>query len=298
MKTLCIICSLLVSIIAHAQDEYNFDFDKNPDQFQFDNTSNNSLWQIGIPQKAFFNEAYSAPNAILTDTLNNYPPNQNTSFTFEFYPFQFPYIQVEWRQKTDFEKGVDGGVVEASYDGGDTWLNVLNDTIFRPVVVGNYQVDTLFNGDAGFSGTDDWEWVAICWGTYYGEIPTNTQKPVYVKFTVVSDSVDTQQEGWMLDNFRVIQGAIGSVNSLSFQPIDVYPNPVQQNLFINLPMGQMRNANITIYNNYGQAVYNQSLNAAFLQTYSLSTQNLPNGIYTFMLITENAQFRNRFIKVE
>ncbi|MDA3953800.1 MAG: transposase [Bacteroidales bacterium] len=33
------------------------------------------IWQIGTPNKTFFDSAYSSPNAIITDTVNYYPIN-------------------------------------------------------------------------------------------------------------------------------------------------------------------------------------------------------------------------------
>ena len=121
-------------------------------------SSMDSIWQIGVPQKTIFNSANSAPNAILTDTLNSYPPNTSSTFILEIDEdvlFGFPFIQVEWQQKFDVEIGVDGGIVEASYDGGVTWQNVLSDTVYRPFVVGSYQIDPLFNGEIGFTGMLD-----------------------------------------------------------------------------------------------------------------------------------------------
>ncbi len=41
-----------------------------------DTVSNpNNIWQVGIPQKTIFTDAYSAPNVIVTDTANPYPVN-------------------------------------------------------------------------------------------------------------------------------------------------------------------------------------------------------------------------------
>ena len=38
------------------------------------------LWQIGSPDKTIFTEAFTLPNAIVTDTANPYPTNANSSF--------------------------------------------------------------------------------------------------------------------------------------------------------------------------------------------------------------------------
>jgi len=42
--------------------------------------SASGIWQIGPPQKAIFDSAYSLPNALVTDTLNTYPVNQECYF--------------------------------------------------------------------------------------------------------------------------------------------------------------------------------------------------------------------------
>ena len=48
-------------------------------------TSSINVWQIGVPNKIIFDTSYSPNRAILTDTINAYPPNDTSVFTFEHY---------------------------------------------------------------------------------------------------------------------------------------------------------------------------------------------------------------------
>ena len=105
----------------------------------------------------------------MTDSVDMYPTNQSTWFEFtldENTLLFWPYIQIDWDYKIDVEDGVDGCIIENSYDDGQTWLNVFSDPNFKPFVVGSFVTDTLFNGQIGLTGIGDWQWMAICWGTY------------------------------------------------------------------------------------------------------------------------------------
>lgn len=47
---------------------------------KIDTTMPNNLWQIGKPQKPFFSSSHSPSNAIVTDTINSYPINNDSYF--------------------------------------------------------------------------------------------------------------------------------------------------------------------------------------------------------------------------
>ena len=91
------------------------------------NNSNN-IWQIGPPQKIIFNSASTAPNVLVTDTINNYPPNNISQFKFTVVPFNtFGVMAIQWNQKLDMNLQHDGGIIEYSIDTGTTWHNIFND---------------------------------------------------------------------------------------------------------------------------------------------------------------------------
>src|SRR5687768_4104081 len=64
-------------------------------------TAAGNIWQIGIPQKVIFDSAATVPNAIVTDTINNYPVNNTSTFTISVLN-QFAswgVLAFQWMQK-------------------------------------------------------------------------------------------------------------------------------------------------------------------------------------------------------
>lgn len=297
MKTLFTTLLFFGFFLAQSQSnnfESNFGID-----IEFDTLASDTLWQIGPPQKTIFNAAFSVPNVLVTDTLNTYPSNYSSSFEVDIsdYSSVFPYVQLAWMQKTDMEEGVDGGIIEASYDDGTTWLNVLDDTIFRPLVVGQFDWDTLYNNQAGVTGTKDWSWMALCWGTYFGNIPTNYSS-LKIRFTFVSDSVDTNQDGWMIDNFQFEGNIIGSTNQPnSSRDILVFPNPTSQDIYLDLSEVKFGEALLEIFNLSGQKVFEEKIEVMRSQKRKVTVDQLPKGLYHLILTNENEIFRQEFIKI-
>ena len=80
MKKLIITCGLIISILTLNAQFHGDNFDGTWTGisyqeliYDFDTTHGTNVWQIGQPQKTVFNQAYSLPNALMTDTINSYP---------------------------------------------------------------------------------------------------------------------------------------------------------------------------------------------------------------------------------
>ncbi len=298
MKTLIKLLFVFYSTQIFAQQFNNFESGHNLD-IHLGLDSLDSIWQIGVPQKTHLDSAYSLPYALITDTINTYGPNLNSSFIVKLDENTlnpFPYIQLEWMQKTDLESGVDGGLIETSYDGGLTWSNVFDDPIFRPSIVGNYFVDTLHNGQTGITGVLDWCWMAICWGSNTGELPTNFDE-IQIRFTLVSDSVDSNQDGWMLDNLLALGGVVGKTNDKKIvKSINLFPNPTGDFLKLDLNdvMGEF--ADVVVMNSAGRLVVKKKMQLFKLRNYSIPLYHLPKGWYTIALRTEDSQYMQKFFK--
>jgi hypothetical protein len=58
----------------------NFDDGQNMAYIKIDNMNPSNIWQIGKPQKSFFNKAFSLPNVMVTDTITSYPINNLSTF--------------------------------------------------------------------------------------------------------------------------------------------------------------------------------------------------------------------------
>ena len=217
------------SLIAQI-DTVNFEIP--PAHVHIDSAGNN-IWQIGKPGKNVFDSAYSAPRAIVTDTLLSYPINNTSSFTldFELYGGQ-PFI--EFKHRFDSDTLSDGGFIEISSDSGQTWL-LLTDTTsldhsngaFLPYgleTFGFYGVqDSIANGRIGFSGSSsDWVTSTILFPCYAIKKPFE----LMLRFTFISDSVSNPNDGWMIDNIVIQnQGGCSSIDENQLSQIEVYPNP-------------------------------------------------------------------------
>ncbi len=183
-----------------------------------------SLWQIGKPQKMIFDSAATNPNALLTDTINSYPPNDTSMFSFRLRKFQFnlAIVAVRWKQKIDMQKKHAGGIIEFSSDTGKTWKNVFN----SPEVYKFYGYDTLANRDTlngiyTISGTDTtWRDVWLCFeGSYLRSMDS-----FIIRYTFISDTSTNTGEGWMIDNIIVHPTYYHTVkNTTEAQALKVYP---------------------------------------------------------------------------
>jgi hypothetical protein len=109
----------------------NFDVPQYLNQLFIENSPGNT-WQIGPPQKLTFNEANSAPNVIVTDTINPYPPGNTSVFAIKSLALDglifgldifYGFYNVEADSLNDY------GNMEFSPDNGATWVDIINDIL-------------------------------------------------------------------------------------------------------------------------------------------------------------------------
>lgn len=205
---------LLFSSLVHgafSQTQYQY-FDGNDTieqytlDFQF-SAIPEDIWSVVEPNNVIFNQAYSAPKALLTAPNGPYPTNNNSSFmvttSSEF--FGPGILAIQWVQKLNYQPGTDsapgdGGYIEYSLDSGSTWSNVVT----SPYVYNFYGFNEnnlveLSNGEMGFSGTDnEWRDIWLCFETYF----LDQFGDIYFRFKHVSDGISSAHEGWMMDNFQ------------------------------------------------------------------------------------------------
>lgn len=182
--------------------------------FHFD-TSASNIWQVGRPQKTIFDSAATLPNALVTDTVNTYPANNISRFTrgFNFRPMSLNgAIAFRWKQKLDLDANQDGAIIEYSVDTGKTWVNVFN----NPQVYNFYgfdfkNADTLLTGEYAFSGTDTvWRDIWLC---FHPAILKQTDT-FMLRYTLKTDSIDNNREGWMMDNMLLHLTMFHTVNNV------------------------------------------------------------------------------------
>ncbi|MCD4730518.1 MAG: T9SS type A sorting domain-containing protein [Bacteroidales bacterium] len=240
-----------------------------------------NVWQIGSPNEVNFSQAYSLPNAIVTDTSQPYPINNISVFyvryitpivagTWESTYFQFRY-------KVDSDENLDFGKIEFSYNNGQNWIDYLTDTLFN----------NCYSGDIPyFTGTvDNWEYYSIetnpeCFGFFEGDT-------ILYKVTFVSDSIHTYRDGLIIDNielFDVYQNIIEKKdNSVVLM---VQPNPSNGDIVtLKIEISSLRkNMELKCIDTRGKLLFNKNNISSFEQVY-LDTQNWQSGIYVAIIIS-------------
>lgn len=303
MKRISVI--ILFTLIILSRESYaqwlccdTISFEKPTTNLVIDTLTGN-LWQIGKPSKTFFNSAHTGTNAILTDTINSYPQNATSSF---FYIIPKPYIQtcftcMEFWHKYDMDTVADKGIIDASYDGGNSWIlvNVTNNNHFSFFWNSDYHEssDNYTQHKLNTSGqSDGWIKSAFCWAwqIFVKKMDTIISPPdsLIVRFTFISDSLLKNKDGWMIDDIIVIASDPGYCSGVDEifkgNHISVFPNPFnsQTTLQTDLPLN---NATLRLYNTLGQQI--KQINNITGPSVTSQRGNLPGGMYYFRFIQEN-----------
>jgi hypothetical protein len=242
-----------------------------------DSTQSNNVWQIGIPSKTIFNSPITTPLALMTDTINNYPNDNLSSFYFTVYTDDYTNIAFWHRMQTDSLS--DGGVVEVSMDGGTTWINILSSSF---AVSNYYTVGSSIasnGGRDGFTGVFDWTYSALT-----GYALNN----VKFRFTFSSDGTNTNKEGWMIDELEVSCIGTGIVSFGNDNGINVFPNPAKNNIQF------FANDNTVI-----EKIIVHDFSGKTIATTMQSNINLTEfstGLYIAQVFTNSGVFLKRFVK--
>jgi hypothetical protein len=277
-------------------------------------SSATNIWQIGAPQKSNFNQAYSFPNVISTDSINPYPAN-NVSF-FDYYisysnSETYPYIVfIDLQHKFDTDTLMDGGFFTVSWDKGQHWMNVIHDSIYSTMgglIPGwSYIVpepnlysddNTLYNGEFGYSGrSDGWINTTLSWH-FIPVVKQDISDTMIVRFNFISDEIDNPKEGWMIDNIRSFALDVGSdlpENTNINSKIKISPNPLSASSEITFDQ-LYKSIQISVYDSKGkykgQTTYYNQNKVVF------NKDNLSTGIYflKFRLNNKTEDFKKIII---
>jgi len=230
MKSIFLFISILnfFSYTVYSQTQWTIDFEDPSVLYKISIDTNsypNNIWQIGEPGKPFFYNAHSPTHVIITDTIDPYPINDTSTFVIthlrEFGPGA--WLQLEFYYKMDSDTLTDFGMIELSINNGSTWYNLMTlDSIMpniwietKPSLTGSSPNWTLFSADLselessiGFSDT------------------------LLYRFTFISDSIQTNKEGWIIDDFQFTDLAESIENLYHSDIISLFPNPAYD--FLNI----------------------------------------------------------------
>jgi len=242
----------------------------------------NGLWQVGQSDKSFLQPGNNQ-NVLITDTVLDYPINANESFTIHWPAHEhsiFNFI-LSFDHSMDSDSLKDGGRIEISYDYGQTWVDIYDDAITNVALnTENFysQSDTLFDGSAGFSGhfSNKHSVIQWVWIIPLKSFPTDT---MYYRFNFLSDSIDNNKEGWLIENLHFsyadMQGGISNIND-SFSYFEMSPNPSKEVVQI---QSNLKEFALTIYSLKGTPL------ETFTNEKTLNLSGFSSGIYLVKMET-------------
>lgn len=287
-----------------ARAQWSYDsvtFEQVTDKIVIENSGDN-IWQIGTPQKTFFNSAHSGIKAIVTDTVNDYPPDDTSRF---IYIIRNPYTQtcyttMEFWHKYDMDPAGDKGIIDASYDGGLTWEVVKDTSDFDPWWGSWFWWDADYHQSSGeytehplvTTGTSD-GWIRSIFGWQWFITVSSADSIVInpdslmIRFTFISDASIDNKEGWMIDDILTSSAGweicAGVSESALPKAVSVNPNPFSDRTCLHCDI-QLKDAQLTLCNTSGQIVRQQAHISS--QDITIYRDNLPAGLY-FLLLRED-----------
>lgn len=248
--------------------------------FYIDTTQSSNIWQLGTPSKIVFDSAYSQPLALVTDTINTYQNNNTSSFSFIVWT-NCNWSGIYFMHRFNTDTLSDGCVIEYSIDGGTTWNNIINSTYSVWSLYSNSDTIASNSNKPGFSGTSGWTGVAIEGFTI--------DTVVEYRFTFTSDSINTNKDGWLIDNIIIQNAWYSDVNEIKENSsIRIFPNPTSN--FISI---QTEN-NIKFKSAEIKDILGKTILTSTNTTIDLS--KFEAGIYFVEVTTDEGKYVKRIIR--
>lgn len=285
---------MVLSIISFGQQHftdninYTLTFDESTGlQHLWTDTISNphNIWQVGKPQKTIFTAPYSLPNAIITDIVNPYPPNNSSVFVIKnVIGGVISNLTLKGKYYANTDSLRDYGRIELSLNRGLTWLDLLKDSELTDTI--NGQIIHLFlsyyNNEkpilTGNSG--GWTNFLIHLG-FPGDFYATQGDTVLYRFTFISDNIQNNKDGLMFDDL-VFYESVEGINKLGYDPIksDCFPNPALDQLTISFENNQRSTFELKLFDIKGKLIKLQKVNS---NQVILPVQSLQKGMYFYKL---------------
>lgn len=228
-----------------AQDSvlYVLSFDPG-DTLQLDSIYGEPIWQIGSPDKPVFDSAWSAPNALVTDTALPFtaPGTSYASFHVPWdYYFNNEWLTLSFKHRMHVQPGNAFGWVEFYYpDPVEEWVRAgdMVDLLNGEV---QWNTTTGLQTDSGMVFTGSWNWTQeqidfVCWGWF-----TSTQyrsglgtDSMHFRFVFQATSTDLTWDGWMIDDVNILLSPclIGGLADNGLDALEIGPSPTHGKVWI------------------------------------------------------------------
>lgn len=254
-----------------------------------------NIWAIGRPSKSGFDSAFSPVRALVTDTMNTYPVNADGTVAFKVNP-HLMNILVEFTHRFDTDTLKDGGMVEISYDLGNSWNNVCINPYPKDWLLYSFRNENLydssqklFNGMPGFSGKTN-GWITSSFHLVWRMKLFGPLDSVMLRFHFVSDSVAENKNGWMIDEVKVSYVEMGGgFDEMNASSLKLFPNPANRSLQFFSNTGAIPNE-MKLFTVDGRFIENvMPINS------SIDISKLEQGVYFLTFIHEGRTSFTRFI---
>ena len=290
-----------------------YTFDSNSNKVVIDTAEHPNIWQIGRPQKIYFDSAYSRPNAIVTDTVGYYPSGNMSSFTIEvkknkdsIYHTCWGTARLSFWHKYDTDTLFDGGYVEIQYDSSNVWTNVINDPGAWLGEQNFYGLtDTILGNIPAFNGrSNGWVLSDINWLWMAFTKSEGFHYDVKIRFVFQSSTKKVSREGWIIDNIELTifqcAGGISQLGIANYESvIKINPNPVEQSSVISYQLSESGFVSIKVYDYTGREVITL-LNKTEQKGEHINifdTDKLSSGIYFVRLLNNYQESVAKFVKL-
>lgn len=245
----------------HTNQGYYFDFSTPPDSSVYfiipEINQPGNTWQRGTVNKPYFTSGSPGPRALVTDSINPYPANNRSSFSFTVIncqglhpPGGYTALLLQFSYSVNADSLKDGGTVEISHNHGLSWTNAIYDTGHVMNVSGFYSGDDIISslGKPGFTGNRKGAFAGIWFKPAYSP----DADTMIFKFTFGSDSIQTNKDGWMVSSIFIRPFYEGIDEKFKPDLITIFPNPATSGVFIRIKSRLTPKSRIRLENSLGQ----------------------------------------------
>ena len=251
----------------------------------------NNIWQVGKPNKTVFDMSGSTYTTIVTDTISPYPVNDTSSFILSLISCGgYHQSGIEGSYKVNSDTLSDYGKIEYSFDKGNTWLDILTDSLFGANTYWATQKPT-------FTGNSEGYFRILYFNPYFihETYPDIIGDTLLVKFTFISDSIDTGKDGLMFYDVRVSDNIYSGLNEHQKNEIGVtvYPNPANDRIIFKMEESYLGNFQLVIYDNLGKEIHSI---ANFSDTQlEIDSSPFAEGLYSYRIMNSTHIAMGKFM---
>ncbi len=246
----------------------------------FTNTKNS--WEQGTPAKNIMQGAHAGTGAWVTDLTLNYLQNDSSGLFLPVFTVDTTNcFHIEFWTYTLTEAQKDGGVVEYSYDYGNTWIRLGN--FGDPNWYTSGTCTGLGSGSQpNFGGT------SAGWVLMERDMRFNQAGPVIMRFRFGSNG-SIQSEGWAIDDVcfsRIPPCSVGmdeqSENGLTLQ--GAFPNPTGTTTTIGYTLPESGKVKLVLRDVLGSEVLSEQTDQPQGENaWTINVTNLAAGVYFYEL---------------